>query len=103
MTAQTRMIQYLLDRGLKTSALRIYNECPKALIVFLRANSVNFQLCPTNNHRTSQAEKAIDTWKCQLIAGLSGVDPNFPLHIWFRLLPQATQTLNLLRRSRINP
>ena len=48
-------------------------------------------------------EKAIDTWKCHFLAGLSGVDPNLPLHIWCLLLPQTTQTLNLLRRSRINP
>jgi hypothetical protein len=31
------------------------------------------------------------------------VDPNFPLKLWDKLLPQATVTLNLLRKSRINP
>ena len=46
---------------------------------------------------------AINTWKCHFLAGLSGVDPNLPLHIWCRLLSQTTQTLNLLRISRINP
>ena len=58
---------------------------------------------PPNDHRTNKAEKAIDTWKCHLLAVLSGVDPNFPLYLWYRLLPQATQTLKLLRISRINP
>ena len=29
--------------------------------------------------------------------------PSFPLHLWCRLLPLATATLNLLRPSRINP
>ena len=76
---------------------------PRGPKTFFWANSIYLQLFPPNDHRTNQAEKAIDTWKCHFLAGLSGVDPNFPLHHWCRLLPQATQTLNLLRRSRINP
>jgi hypothetical protein len=31
------------------------------------------------------------------------VDPTFPLKLWDKLLPQATITLNLLQKSRINP
>ena len=100
--AQTHLTQYLLDLGLNPTALRIDNKCPEALQHFFRANSIYFQLCPPNDHRTNQAEKAINTWKFHFLAGLSGVDPNPPLHLWCRLLPQATQTLNLLRRSRIN-
>ena len=53
--AQTQLIQYLLDRGLKPSALRIDNECPKALKYFFRENSVDFQLCPPNDHGTNQS------------------------------------------------
>jgi hypothetical protein len=37
------------------------------------------------------------------VAGLSSVDPAFPLHLWDRLLPQAEITLNLLRTSRLHP
>ena len=103
MIAQTRLTQYLLDSGLKPTALRIDNECPEALKHFFRANSIDFQLCPPNDHRTNQAEKSIDTWKCHFLVDLNGVDPNFPLHLWFRLLLQATKNLNLLRRSWINP
>ena len=61
--AQTQIIQYLLDRGLKPSALRIDNKCPEALKHFFRANSVDFHLCPPNNHHNNKAEKAIYTWK----------------------------------------
>ena len=95
--AQTRLIQYLIDRGLNPAALRIDNKCPKALREFFRANSAGFQLCPPNDHRKNQSEKAIDTWKCHFLEGLSGVEPNFPVHLWCYLLPQATHTLNLLR------
>jgi hypothetical protein len=37
------------------------------------------------------------------VAGLSSVDPSFPLHLWYRLLPQAEIMLNLLRTSRLHP
>jgi hypothetical protein len=37
------------------------------------------------------------------VAGISSVDPAFPLHLWDRLLPQAEITLNLLQTSRLHP
>jgi hypothetical protein len=37
------------------------------------------------------------------VAGLSSVDPTFPLHLWGRLFPQAEITLNLSRTSRLHP
>ena len=36
------------------------------------------------------------------MAGLVSTDPALPLHLWCRLIYQATTTLNLLRPSRIN-
>jgi hypothetical protein len=41
--------------------------------------------------------------KKHFIGGLCSVDPSFPLKLWDKLLPQATITLNLLLKSRINP
>jgi hypothetical protein len=37
------------------------------------------------------------------VAGLSSVDPSFPMHLWDIILPQAEITLNLLRTSRLHP
>jgi hypothetical protein len=54
-------------------------------------------------HRRNAAERAIRTFKEHFVAGLSSVDPTFPLHLWDRLLPQAEITLNLLRISRLHP
>ena len=79
---------------MKPSALCIDNECPDYLQFFFRSNSVDFQLCLSNDHHTNQSQKAIDTWKCHFLAGLSGVDPSFTMHLWCHLLPQATQTPN---------
>ena len=60
-------------------------------------------LLPPYLHRFNAAEKAIDIFKCHFITGLVTVDPQFPLHLWRRLLHLATLTLNLLRHSHINP
>jgi hypothetical protein len=58
---------------------------------------------PPHCHRRNATERAIRTFKEHFVAGLSSVDPNFPLHLWDRLLPQAEITLNLLRTSRLHP
>ena len=100
--SQTRLVQYLLDRGLKPSALSIENKCPESLQNVFRENSINIQICPPKDHHINQAEKAIDTWNLHLLSGLSGVEPNFTMNLWCRLLPHVTQTLNPLHRSRIN-
>jgi hypothetical protein len=42
-------------------------------------------------------------FKNNFIAGLCSTNRDFPLHLWEKLLPQCLLTLNLLRRSRINP
>ena len=60
------------------------------------------QFAPPHSHRTNAAEKAIDTWKCHFLAALASVDPDFPIHLWCRLIYQATTTLNILRPSHIN-
>jgi hypothetical protein len=54
-------------------------------------------------YRRNAAERAIRTLKKHFVAGLSSVDPSFPLHLWDRLLPQAKITLNFLRTSRLHP
>jgi hypothetical protein len=58
---------------------------------------------PPNCHRRNAVERAIRTFKEHFLAGLSSVDPAFPLHLWDRLLPQAEITFNLLRTSRLHP
>jgi hypothetical protein len=64
---------------------------------------VEYQLVPPHCHRRNAAERAIRTFKEHFVAGLSSVNPTFPLHLWDRLLPQAEITLNLLRTSRLHP
>ena len=61
------------------------------------------ELVPPHDHCTNPAEKCIDTFECHFIYGLSAMDPNFPLHLWCRILPQCQDTLNVLRTSRLHP
>jgi hypothetical protein len=64
---------------------------------------MSYQLVPPHCHRTNAAERAIRTFKKHFKAGLATVNPDFPVHLWDRLLPQAEITLNLLRSSRLHP
>jgi hypothetical protein len=62
-----------------------------------------FQLVTPDMHRHNQAERAICTFKDHFLAILAGVDAAFPPYLWDLLLPHTTLTLNMLRRSTINP
>jgi hypothetical protein len=69
----------------------------------MTTQGVDYQLVPANIHHRNAAERAIQTWKNHFITTLCSTDPEFLLHLWDKLLPQALLTLNLLRSSRINP
>jgi hypothetical protein len=101
--AYSRIHDYLTARGLKPQLQKLDNECPAALKKFMRAENVAFQLVPPYDHRQNAAERAIGIWKDHFVAGLASLDPEFPMHLWCRLIDQCTQTLNLMRPSRINP
>jgi hypothetical protein len=97
------LIQSLILRGLKPHLQRLDNESSLALINYLTQQGITYQLAPPHIHRRNNAERAIQTFKNHFIAGLCSVDLTFPLKLWDKLLPQATITLNVLRKSRINP
>jgi hypothetical protein len=101
--AYNKMHNYLVSRGCKPILHRLDNEASAELKKSMSDKQVKFQLVPPHIHRRNLAERAISTFKYHFIAGLASVDSNFPLHLWWRLIPQVTMTLNLLRQSRINP
>ena len=69
----------------------------------MHSKGVYFQLVTPHHHRTNAAKHSIQTYKDHLVAGLISCDSNLLLHFWYRLLSQATLTLNLLWTSWINP
>lgn len=93
----------LVVAGLRPQLHRLDNECSAILKDYLVEHGIDFQLVPPGMHRANSAERAIRTFKNHFLAGLCSTDPDFPIHLWDRLLPQALITLNLLRGSRINP
>jgi hypothetical protein len=95
--------QELTVKCFKPEIQTLDNEASAALKHFFTANDVEYQVVPPHCHRRNSAERAIRTFKEHFVAGLSSVDPTFPLHLWDRLLPQAEITLNLLRTSRLHP
>ena len=54
-------------------------------------------------HCRNSAERAICTWKTNFVAGLCSTNDKSLMHLWDRILQQATFTLNILRPSRNNP
>jgi len=108
-TAQSLLIAYkavhskLCNAGLRPKLQRLDNECSELLKTFMRTHDIDFQLAPPGCHRRNAAERAVRTYKNHFISGLCSLDPEFPLHLWDRLVPQSLISLNLVRGSRINP
>ena len=79
------------------------NETLSFLTKTMKDNDTSCQLVPPHIHRANLAERAIQTFKDHLKAGLAPLDPNFPLCEWDRLIDQCILTLNLLPLARLNP
>jgi hypothetical protein len=95
--------QELTIKGFKPKLQTLNNEASAALKNYFTINNITNQLVPPHCHRRNAAERTIRTFKEQFVAGLSSVDPSFPMQLWDRLLPQAEIALNLLRTSRLHP
>jgi hypothetical protein len=93
----------LTVKGFKPKLQTLDNEASAILKNFFTPNDVEYQLVPPHWHLRNAAERAIRAFKENFVAGLSSLDPIFPLHLRDRLLPQAEITLNLLWTSRLHP
>jgi hypothetical protein len=102
-TAYDTIHQDLTVKGFKPKLQTLDNEASAALKNFFTVNDIAYQLLPPHCHRRNAVERTIRTFKEHFVAGLSSVDPTFPLHLWYRLLPQSEITLNLPRNSRLHP
>ena len=98
-----KLTNILIAKGIQPKFQILDNEASHELKQAILKQKIKYQLAPPNIHRRNAAERAIRTLKNHLIAGLSSVDPDFPLHQWDQLIDQAVITLNLLRPARLNP
>ena len=101
--AYTKMHKYITQREFKPRTHWLDNETAQSIKYFDTDNSVTYQLVLPGMHQQNAADKCIRNFKNHFVAGLSSTDDSFPLHLWYRLLPQATITFNMLRASRLNP
>ena len=97
------LIQRLHDQGIRPKHQVLDNEISGEYETAIKKHKMTYQLVPPHDHRRNIAEKAIQVFKDHFISILCGCDPDFPMHLWDRLLPQAELTLNLLRTSRLVP
>jgi hypothetical protein len=97
------IFQDLTSRGFKPKLQTMENEASAALKSNFTENDMTYQLVSPHCHMRKAAESAIRTFKEHFVAGLSSVDPDIPMHLWYRLLSQAEITFNLLRTSRLHP
>jgi hypothetical protein len=95
--------QELTVKVFKPKLQNLDNEASTALKNLFTVNNIAYQLVPPHCHRHNAAERAIRSFKEHFVAGLSSVEPSFPIKFWDRLLPQAEITLNLLQTSRLHP
>ena len=93
----------LAQGGCQPQFHRLDNKCSQELKQWFTDNNIQYQLAPPHEHRSNAAERAIRTAKNHLAAGWWSTDPQFPMHLWDKTIPQAELTLNLLRHSCINP
>jgi hypothetical protein len=101
--AYQEIMDHLHSAGIKPKQHILDNECSKDFKQTIPKNQMTFQLVPPNDHQKNCAEKAIQTFKAHFISILCGTNKEFSLHLWCRLLPQAEDTLNMLRTTRLRP
>jgi hypothetical protein len=95
--------QELTLKGFKPKLQTLDNAGSAALKNKFTVNDIAYQMVQPHCHRRNAAKRTIRTFKEHFVAGISSVDPSFPMHLWDILLLQAESTLNLLRTSRLHP
>ncbi len=79
------------------------NECNRVAQQCIKSKQVNVQLVKPHSPHVNTDETAIKTSKYHIIDGLQTVDPDFPLKVWAKFIPQMQDRLNLLRTPRHGP
>ena len=79
------------------------NEVSEDLKKYFEDSDIQFQLVPPHMHRRNDTERAVITSKKHFIAALCTMDPHFPFYVWYHLWNQVVMTLNMLRKSQLNP
>jgi hypothetical protein len=88
--------QELTSKGFKPKFQTLDNEAYGALKNFSQPMTCNINLFHPTVIDATPLREPFEHSKNTCVAGMSSVDPNFPLHLWDIILPQAEISLNLL-------
>ena len=99
----TKLHYKLRNRGLTPKLHIMDNEVSEDLKKYFEDSDIQLQLLPPHMHWINAAERSVINFRNHFIASLYTVEPLFPFYFWDHLITQVTMTLNMLRRSRLNP
>ena len=102
-TAFEEICNELKDKGYTPNFNVTDNHTTTPIKAFLKKEGCKWQFVEPNNHRINAAERAIHTFKNHFISGLASTDEHWPLKLWDHVTKQATTTLTILRKSRVDP
>ena len=101
--AYNAAMKRLHDAGIKPTMRILDNKCSDEFKDTIKSYDMKYQLVPPHDHRRNTAEKAVQIFKDHFIAVLCGTDENFPMKLWYQLLPHAEVQLHMLQKSRTTP
>ncbi len=70
---------------------------------YIKKEDAQIQLVEPHNHQVNTAKTAIKATKYHIIAGLQTVNPECPLQLWAKFIPQMQDMLNLLQMAQSDP
>ena len=97
-----KLSNYLIDVGIRPKFQILNNGASQAFQREICTRHFNLQMVTPHMHRQNAAERSIKTFKNHFVYGLCSAHAEFPMHLWCKLLLQATLTMNLIRTSRLN-
>jgi hypothetical protein len=96
-------VEYFVSKGFTPKLNVMDNQATKVIKAYRTTQQVSLQLVEPHNHRVNAAKHAIQTFKNCFIGALGTTDVDFPIQLWDKLTSQVQDSIDLLRRSRINP
>jgi hypothetical protein len=101
--AYKKNFEFLVSKGYTPKINVMDNQAMKAIKTYLTPQQCCLKLVKPSNHRINAAERAIQTFKKRFPGALGTTNVDFPIQLWDKLAPQVQDSINLLRRSRIDP
>ena len=78
-------------------------ECFDKIFTELIEKGHRWKFVEPANHQVNAVKCTIKTFKNHFISGLCSTDSQWPTQLWYQLANQVATTLNIIRRSRIDP